>query len=141
MWRCDLICSKPDAALVWRLDECENGLGRCKTAGIAGCQCFACRSSRLHSIVRFSSTGSAGMRCALGPVVVISSLSDAWADATTPHGRLMLMVLGGLAEFERELILARTGDGRARAKARGVRFGRPPSLNSPPTSGGPPATR
>jgi DNA invertase Pin-like site-specific DNA recombinase len=52
------------------------------------------------------------------------SLGDTWADTTTPHGRLMLTVLGGLAEFERELILARTGDGRARAKARGVRFGR-----------------
>jgi DNA invertase Pin-like site-specific DNA recombinase len=37
----------------------------------------------------------------------------------------MLTILGGLAEFERELILARTGDGRARAKAKGVRFGRP----------------
>jgi DNA invertase Pin-like site-specific DNA recombinase len=58
------------------------------------------------------------------------SLGDAWADTTTPHGRLMLTVLGGLAEFERELILARTGDGRARAKARGVRFGRPPSLTA-----------
>ena len=40
----------------------------------------------------------------------------------------MLTVLGGLAEFERELIRARTGDGRARAKARGVRFGRPSAL-------------
>jgi DNA invertase Pin-like site-specific DNA recombinase len=56
------------------------------------------------------------------------SLSDAWADTTTPHGRLMLTVLGGLAEFERELILARTSDGRARAKARGVQFGRRPKL-------------
>ncbi len=53
------------------------------------------------------------------------SLKDAWADTTTPHGRLMLTVLGGLAEFERELIRARTGEGRKRAKARGVRFGRP----------------
>ena len=52
------------------------------------------------------------------------SLKDAWADTTTPHGRLMLTVLGGLAEFERELIRARTGEGRKRAKARGVRFGR-----------------
>ena len=42
----------------------------------------------------------------------------------------MLTVLGGLAEFERELILARTGDGRARAKAKGVRFGRPPILTA-----------
>jgi DNA invertase Pin-like site-specific DNA recombinase len=56
------------------------------------------------------------------------SLGDAWADTTTPHGRLMLTVLGGLAEFERELIRARTAEGRERAKARGVRMGRPPKL-------------
>jgi DNA invertase Pin-like site-specific DNA recombinase len=56
------------------------------------------------------------------------SLKDTWADTTTPHGRLMLTVLGGLAEFERELIRARTDDGRKRAKARGVRFGRPQAL-------------
>jgi DNA invertase Pin-like site-specific DNA recombinase len=53
------------------------------------------------------------------------SLADTWADTTTPHGRLMLTVLGGLAEFERELIRARTGEGRARAKAKGVHMGRP----------------
>jgi DNA invertase Pin-like site-specific DNA recombinase len=53
------------------------------------------------------------------------SLGDAWADTTTAHGRLMLTVLGGLAEFERELIRARTGEGRARAKARGQSLGRP----------------
>jgi DNA invertase Pin-like site-specific DNA recombinase len=40
----------------------------------------------------------------------------------------MLTVLGGLAEFERELIRARTGEGRERAKARGVRLGRKPKL-------------
>jgi DNA invertase Pin-like site-specific DNA recombinase len=56
------------------------------------------------------------------------SLADAWADTTTAHGKLMLTVLGGLAEFERTLIVARTSDGRARAMARGVKFGRPPSL-------------
>jgi DNA invertase Pin-like site-specific DNA recombinase len=58
------------------------------------------------------------------------SLRDAWADTTTPHGRLMLTVLGGLAEFERELIRARTGEGRKRAKDRGVRFGRPSALTA-----------
>ena len=58
------------------------------------------------------------------------SLGDVWADTTTPHGRLMLTILGGLAEFERELIRARTGEGRKRAKARGVQFGRPPKLNN-----------
>jgi DNA invertase Pin-like site-specific DNA recombinase len=52
------------------------------------------------------------------------SLADAWADTTTAHGRLMLTILGGLAEFERSLILARTAEGRVRAQARGVRFGR-----------------
>jgi DNA invertase Pin-like site-specific DNA recombinase len=56
------------------------------------------------------------------------SLKDTWADTTTPHGRLMLTVLGGLAEFERELIRARTGEGRKRAQDRGVRFGRPCKL-------------
>lgn len=56
------------------------------------------------------------------------SLHDGWADTTTPHGRLMLTVLGGLAEFERELIRARTGAGRERARARGVTFGRPPKM-------------
>jgi DNA invertase Pin-like site-specific DNA recombinase len=51
------------------------------------------------------------------------SLADTWADTTTPHGKLMITILGGLAEFERSLILARTGEGRTRAMARGVRFG------------------
>jgi len=56
------------------------------------------------------------------------SLGDAWADTTTSHGRLMLTVLGGLAEFERDLIRARTAEGRERAKARGVKMGRKPKL-------------
>ena len=56
------------------------------------------------------------------------SLGDPWADTTTPHGRLMLTVLGGLAEFERHLILTRTSEGRTRAQANWVRFGRRPTL-------------
>jgi DNA invertase Pin-like site-specific DNA recombinase len=56
------------------------------------------------------------------------SLGDTWADTTTSHGRLMLTVLGGLAEFERDLIRARTEEGRERAKARGVKMGRKPKL-------------
>src|SRR5256885_14999854 len=56
------------------------------------------------------------------------SLRDTWADTTTAHGRLMLTVLGGLAEFERELIHTRTGKGRERAKASGVVLGRKPKL-------------
>jgi DNA invertase Pin-like site-specific DNA recombinase len=52
------------------------------------------------------------------------SLGDSWADRTTPAGKLMLTVLGGLAEYERHLILARTSEGRQRAQQRGVKFGR-----------------
>jgi DNA invertase Pin-like site-specific DNA recombinase len=59
------------------------------------------------------------------------SLADTWADTTTAHRRLMLTVLGGLAEFERELTRARTSAGRERAKARGVHMGRPGKLNPP----------
>jgi DNA invertase Pin-like site-specific DNA recombinase len=56
------------------------------------------------------------------------SLRDPWADTTSPHGRLMLTVLGGLAEFERSPIRARTSEGRERAMLLGVRFGRKPKL-------------
>ena len=56
------------------------------------------------------------------------SLADAWANTDTAHGRLMLTVLGGLAEFERHLILSRTAEGRTRAQASAVRFGRRPTL-------------
>jgi DNA invertase Pin-like site-specific DNA recombinase len=56
--------------------------------------------------------------------VAFKSLGDSWADTTTPAGKLMLTVLGGLAEYEGHLILARTSEGRQRAQARGVQFGR-----------------
>ena len=58
------------------------------------------------------------------------SIGDTWADTTTAHGRLMLTVLGGLAEFERELIRARTGEGRKRAVERGVKMGRKPKMTA-----------
>jgi DNA invertase Pin-like site-specific DNA recombinase len=56
------------------------------------------------------------------------SLNDQWADTSTPHGRLMLTVFGGLAEFERSLIRTRTSEGRERARREGVKFGRKPKL-------------
>ena len=64
-----------------------------------------------------------------GKTAGFRSLSDAWADTTTAHGRLMLTVLAGLAEFERELIHARTSEGRRRAQAAGVKMGRPSKLD------------
>jgi DNA invertase Pin-like site-specific DNA recombinase len=59
---------------------------------------------------------------------LFKSLRDTWADTTTPHGRLMLTVLGGLAEFERSLIKSRADVGIRRAREAGIRFGRPPKL-------------
>jgi DNA invertase Pin-like site-specific DNA recombinase len=58
------------------------------------------------------------------------SLADTWADTTTPHGRLMVTILGGLAEFERELIRTRTSEGRARATQRGQHMGRPAKMTA-----------
>ncbi len=56
------------------------------------------------------------------------SLAEPWADTATSTGRLMIAVLGGLADVERDLIRTRTAEGRSRAKARGQRMGRPPKL-------------
>ena len=58
------------------------------------------------------------------------SLADSRADTATPHGKLMLTILGGLAEFERSLILARTEAGIQHARDTGVTFGRPIKLNA-----------
>ena len=58
------------------------------------------------------------------------SLHDPWCDTSTPQGELLLTVLAGFATFERHLIKARTDDGRKRAQARGVKFGRPPKLSA-----------
>jgi DNA invertase Pin-like site-specific DNA recombinase len=57
------------------------------------------------------------------------SLSEGWADTTTPAGRLILTVLGGIAQFEREIIRARCEEGIQRAKAQGTVFGRKPVLD------------
>ena len=56
------------------------------------------------------------------------SLAEPWADTGTSTGRLMLAVLGGLADVERDLIRTRTAEGRSRAKVRGQHMGRPPKL-------------
>jgi DNA invertase Pin-like site-specific DNA recombinase len=58
------------------------------------------------------------------------SLHDPWCDTSTPQGELLVTILAGFATFERHLISARTDDGRKRAQARGVRFGRPRKLDA-----------
>jgi DNA invertase Pin-like site-specific DNA recombinase len=54
------------------------------------------------------------------------SLAEPWADTGTSTGRLMIAVLGGLADVERDLIRTRTAEGRSHAKAQGKHMGRPP---------------
>lgn len=56
------------------------------------------------------------------------SVAEPWADTSTPYGELMVTILGGLATFERHLIASRTSEGRARAKARGMKPGPKPIL-------------
>lgn len=78
------------------------------------------RSTRdLLDIAERLNTISAGLR----------SLAEPWADTTSPAGRMVLTVFAGIAEFERDLIRERTSSGRAAAKERGVRFGRPAKLS------------
>ena len=60
----------------------------------------------------------------------LRSIAEPWADTTTPAGRMVLTVFGGMAEFERSLIVERTSTGRAAAKARGTKFGRKPKLEA-----------
>lgn len=60
----------------------------------------------------------------------LRSLAEPWADTTTPAGRMVLTVFAGIAEFERSLIVERTRAGRTAAKAKGVKFGRTPTLSA-----------
>ena len=78
------------------------------------------RSTRdLLDIAELLDAAKAGLR----------SLAEPWADTTSPAGRMVLTIFAGIAEFERSLIHERTSSGRAAAKAKGVRFGRPPALS------------
>ena len=57
-------------------------------------------------------------------------------DTATGTGRLMIAVLGGLADVERDLVRSRTAEGRSRAKARGQHMGRPPKSHAAAAEGG-----
>lgn len=58
------------------------------------------------------------------------SLGESWCDTTSAVGRLMLTIMGGIAEFERTLIRSRCEDGIARARAKGTKFGRKVKLST-----------
>jgi DNA invertase Pin-like site-specific DNA recombinase len=96
-------------------------LAKAIAALTAGDTLVVCKLDRLARSTRdllntLAAIGDAG--------AAFKSVGDPWCDTTSAHGKLMVTVLGGLAEFERHLILARTDEGRKRAQARGVRFGR-----------------
>ena len=57
------------------------------------------------------------------------SLGDPLWDTSSSQGRLLSTLLAAIAEFERDLIRERTGEGRKRAQAAGVKFGRKPNLS------------
>jgi DNA invertase Pin-like site-specific DNA recombinase len=78
------------------------------------------RSSRdLHNLLHEMEGLSVGFR----------SLGEAWCDTTTDVGRLMMTIMGGIAEFERSLIRGRTDAGIERARRQGKKFGRPERLD------------
>jgi len=58
------------------------------------------------------------------------ALGDSWCDTTSDVGRLVLAIMGGIAEFERELIRKRCQGGIDRARAKGTKFGRPTALDA-----------
>ena len=60
--------------------------------------------------------------------ISLKSLQEPWADTTSSVGKLMMTVMAGIAEFERDLISQRAADGRTAALKRGVKFGRPAKL-------------
>jgi DNA invertase Pin-like site-specific DNA recombinase len=79
------------------------------------------RSSRdLLNLVHTVTEAGAGLK----------SLAETWCDTTSAHGKLLLTIMGGFAEFERSLIMSRTQAGITRAKELGVSFGRPVRLNT-----------
>lgn len=121
---CERIYSEKVSGAAARLGE-RRELGRALKALQPGDTLLVTRLERLARSTRdllniLAAIGDAG--------ATFKSLGDAWADTTTAHGRLMLTVLDGLAEFERHLIRSRTTEGRKRAQANGVKIGRPLKL-------------
>jgi DNA invertase Pin-like site-specific DNA recombinase len=86
--------------------------------------------TRIDRLARSTFDLFAIVKSIVGHRAQFRSLAEPWADTSTATGRLMIAVLGGLADVERDLIRTRTAEGRQRAKARGVRLGRKPKLTS-----------
>ncbi len=85
--------------------------------------------TRIDRLARSTFDLFAIVKCIVDAGGQFRSLAEPWADTATSTGRLMLAVLGGLADVERDLIRTRTAEGRSRAKERGQHMGRPSKLS------------
>ena len=84
--------------------------------------------TRIDRLARSTFDLFANVRRIVDAKAQLRSPAEPWADSSSRTGRLMLAVLGGLADVERDLIRTRTAEGRSRAKAQGKNVGRPLSL-------------
>ncbi len=84
--------------------------------------------TRIDRLARSTFDLFAIVKCITDAGAQFRSLAEPWADTATSTGRLMIAVLGGLADVERDLIRTHTAEGRNRAKACGQHMGRPPKL-------------
>jgi DNA invertase Pin-like site-specific DNA recombinase len=84
--------------------------------------------TRIDRLARSTFDLFAIVKCIVDAGGQFRSLAEPWSDTATSTGRLMIAVLGGLADVERDLIRTRTAEGRSRARARGQQMGRTPSL-------------
>ena len=114
------------AMLRWhkRCELCHDG----RSNWLTGENCLLAKTSRPGNVVTATRidrlAGSAFAPFGIVKRIVdakaqFRSLAEPWADTGTSTGRLMLAVLGGLADVERDLIRTRTAEGRSRAKAQG----------------------
>ena len=102
--------------------ELERAIASLKPGDVLMVRCIdRLARSTLDLLTLIERVGKAG--------AMFKSLQEPWADTTTPHGMMILTVIGGVAAFERQIILKRTADGRKRAMAAGVRFGPKPRLS------------
>src|SRR5215468_4244656 len=84
--------------------------------------------TRIHRLARSTFDLFAIVKQIVDAKAQFRSLAEPWADTGTSTGRLMIAVLGGLADVERDLIRTRTAEGRSRAQKRSTWDG---PLNSP----------
>ena len=118
---CELFVEEKTSGAAKRCPQLEKLLGQLRkddVVVITKLDRLARSTAELLRITEVLNEKNAGMQ----------SLDEPWADTTTPAGKMIMTVFGGIAKFERSLILSRTQEGREAAMARGIAFGRPSKL-------------